>query len=96
MSAYLSSPELILGFHFELESTERVAQQVKNWIGSGELTTIQYADANSVSAAITIINWSSVRHFSITEEVPSGDERGPEIVATAFLSEDGELSLYER
>ncbi|GAB7515128.1 hypothetical protein [Rhodococcus sp. no. 34] len=95
MTAYLSSPELIYGFLFELESPDKVARQVKDWIRNGEISSFCFEDANGVGEDVKIINWRSVRYFSVDAQAPTAEDREHTIVATAFFTETGGLSLYE-
>ncbi|MFR9751654.1 hypothetical protein ACL02S_11525 [Nocardia sp. 004] len=98
MPAYVSSPELTFGFLFALEDPERIADVVRTLIVRKAVSVFRLARLSDDDGPPEryVVNWAVIPQISITTIVPDADEllATRTMLVNAFLSEDGEVSLY--
>ncbi|WP_054813658.1 hypothetical protein [Nocardia arizonensis] len=98
MPAYVSSPELTFGFMFALEDTERIAEVVRNLVIRRTVSVFRLARLSDDDGPPEryVVNWAAIPQISITTEAPDSRElaAGGVMLVNAFLSEEGEVSLY--
>lgn len=96
--AYVSSPELTFGFMFALEDPERIAEVVRNLIVRKTVSVFRLARLSDDDGPPEryVVNWAVIPQISITTSAPEPDEMAANrtMLVNAFLSEDGEVSLY--
>ncbi len=96
--AYVSSPELTFGFMFALEDPERIAEVVRNLIVRKTVSVFRLARLSDDDGPPEryVVNWAVIPQISITTTVPDHEELRATrtMLVNAFLSEDGEVSLY--
>ncbi|MFD0363987.1 hypothetical protein ACFQZZ_21265 [Nocardia sp. GCM10030253] len=96
--AYVSSPELTFGFMFALEDPERIAEVVRNLIVRKTVSVFRLARLSDDDGPPEryVVNWAVIPQISITTSAPEPDEMAANrtMLVNAFLSEEGEVSLY--
>jgi hypothetical protein len=96
--AYVSSPELTFGFMFALEDPERIAEVVRNLIVRKTVSVFRLARLSDDDGPPEryVVNWAVIPQISITTSAPDHEElrANRTMLVNAFLSEDGEVSLY--
>lgn len=96
--AYVSSPELTFGFMFALEDPERIAEVVRNLIVRKTVSVFRLARLSDDDGPPEryVVNWAVIPQISITTAAPDEEELRTTrtMLVNAFLSEDGEVSLY--
>ncbi|MGY1899536.1 hypothetical protein [Nocardia gipuzkoensis] len=96
--AYVSSPELTFGFMFALEDPERIAEVVRNLIVRKTVSVFRLARLSDDDGPPEryVVNWAVIPQISITTAAPDQEELRATrtMLVNAFLSEDGEVSLY--
>ncbi|MFE7798959.1 hypothetical protein [Nocardia sp. NPDC057440] len=96
--AYVSSPELTFGFMFALEDPERIAEVVRNLIVRKTVSVFRLARLSDDDGPPEryVVNWAAIPQISITTIAPEPDEMAANrtMLVNAFLSEEGEVSLY--
>ncbi|WP_378738365.1 hypothetical protein [Nocardia brasiliensis] len=96
--AYVSSPELTFGFMFALEDPERIGEVVRTLIVRKTVSVFRLARLSDDDGPPEryVVNWAAIPQISITTAVPETDELQAQriMLVNAFLSEDGEVSLY--
>ncbi len=96
--AYVSSPELTFGFMFALEDPERIAEVVRNLIVRKTVSVFRLARLSDDDGPPEryVVNWAVIPQISITTAAPDQEELRTTrtMLVNAFLSEDGEVSLY--
>ncbi len=96
--AYVSSPELTFGFMFALEDPERIAEVVRNLIVRKTVSVFRLARLSDDDGPPEryVVNWAVIPQISITTSAPEHEELRATrtMLVNAFLSEDGEVSLY--
>ncbi|MEV0293925.1 hypothetical protein [Nocardia sp. NPDC050710] len=98
MPAYVSSPELTFGFMFALEDPERIAEVVRTLMVRKTVSVFRLARLSDDDGPPEryVVNWASIPQISITTRAPDSDELHANriMLVNAFLSEEGEVSLY--
>ncbi|WP_167837530.1 hypothetical protein [Nocardia altamirensis] len=98
MPAYVSSPELTFGFMFALEDPERIGEVVRTLILRKTVSVFRLARLSDDDGPPEryVVNWAVIPQISITTQVPDQDDLRAQgtMLVNAFLSEDGEVSLY--
>jgi hypothetical protein len=96
--AYVSSPELTFGFMFALEDPERIAEVVRNLIVRKTVSVFRLARLSDDDGPPEryVVNWAVIPQISITTAAPDQEELRATrtMLVNAFLSEEGEVSLY--
>ncbi|GAA5065588.1 hypothetical protein [Nocardia callitridis] len=98
MPAYVSSPELTFGFMFALEDPERIAEVVRTLIVRKTVSVFRLAHLSDRDGPPEryVVNWAVIPQISITTNAPEPErlDATQTMLVNAFLSEDGEVSLY--
>ncbi|TQM25495.1 hypothetical protein [Nocardia bhagyanarayanae] len=96
--AYVSSPELTFGFMFSLEDPERIAEVVRNLIVRKTVSVFRLARLSDDDGPPEryVVNWGAIPQINITTSAPDPEELRVNriMLVNAFLSEEGEVSLY--
>ncbi|VFA94634.1 Uncharacterised protein [Nocardia farcinica] len=98
MPAYVSSPELTFGFLFALEDPERIAEVVRNLIVGKTVSVFRLARLSDDDGPPQryVVNWAAIPQIDITTTAPDPEtlRENRTMLVNAFLSEEGEVSLY--